>query len=106
MDHSGNVKFKSTNLTGAAAVSECPESGIALSADMSRLAVVSASGNVTVYKVTWSGTTPTLTWEHDVYTDSTSDVEQIVFDPAGNMLIFSRQQGLMAYTMINPARKL
>ena len=104
MDHSGNVKFKSTNLTGNAAVSECPESGIALSADMSRLAVVSASGNVSVYKVTWSGTTPTLTWEHDVYTDSTSDVEQIVFDPAGNMLIFSRQQGLMAYTMINPAR--
>ena len=104
MDHSGNITFKSTSLTGDAKISRSPESGIAISNDMSRLAVVCKNGNVTIYKVTWSGNTPTLTWQYDVETSSTTDVEQIVFDPADNMLIFSRQQGLMAYTLKNPER--
>ena len=104
MDHSGNITFISTSLTGDAKISRSPESGIAISNDMSRLAVVCKNGNVTIYKVTWSGNTPTLTWQYDVETSSTTDVEQIVFDPADNMLIFSRQQGLMAYTLKNPER--
>ena len=28
-----------------------------------------------------------------------------MFDPADNLILFSRQYGLMAYTMKNPARK-
>ena len=104
MNYNGDVKFSSTSLTGDAAVIACRESGIAISNDMSRLAVVNAAGDVKVYKVTWSDTTPTLTFEHEVSTESTECVEQIVFDPADNMLIFSAEQGLMAYSMVNPAR--
>ena len=104
IDHNGNMKFKSSDLSGDAKISQSPESGIAISKDMSRLAVVNLSGNVTIYKVTWSGDTPTLTWQYDITVPSTTDVEQIVFDPADNMLLFSRQQGLMAFTLKNPAR--
>ena len=35
---------------------------------------------------------------------SVGAVEQIVFDPADNLLLFSRQYGLMAYTLQNNAR--
>lgn len=104
MDHNGNIKFKSSDLTGDEKITESPESGIAISSDMSRLAVVNLSGNLTLYKVTWSGDTPSLTWQYDVDVPNTTDIEQIVFDPADNLLLFSRQQGLMAYTLKNPER--
>ncbi len=104
MDHNGNIKFKSSDLSGDEKITESPESGIAISSDMSRLAVVNLSGNLTLYKVTWSGDTPSLTWQYDVDVPNTTDIEQIVFDPADNLLLFSRQQGLMAYTLKNPER--
>ena len=104
MDHNGNVKLSSYNLSGLEAISQSPESGIAISNDMSRLAVGNSAGNVVVYAVTWSGDTPSLSYQYTVEVGSTSDIEQIAFDPADNMLLFSRQQGLMAFTLKNPAR--
>ena len=85
MDHNGNIKFKSSDLTGDEKITESPESGIAISSDMSRLAVVNLSGNLTLYKVTWSGDTPSLTWQYEVDVPNTTDIEQIVFDPADNL---------------------
>lgn len=104
MDHNGNIKFTSYSLGGLEAISQAPESGIAINNDMSRLAVANSVGNVTIYAVTWNGDTPSLSYQYSVEVPSTSDVEQIAFDPADNMLLFSRQQGLMAFTLKNPAR--
>ena len=104
MDHNGNMKLSSYNLGGNEAITQSPESGIALSKDMTCLAVGNSGGNVSVYKVTWSGDTPSLSYQYAVEVPSTTDIEQIAFDPADNMLIYSRQQGLMAFTMKNPAR--
>ena len=104
IDHNGNLKLSSYNLSGLEAITQSPESGIAISKDMSRLAVANSAGNVVIYAVTWSGDTPSLSYQYTVEVGSTSDIEQIAFDPADNMLIFSRQQGLMAFTLRNPAR--
>ena len=104
MDHNGNLKLTSYNLSGNEAITQSPESGIAISNDMTRLAVGNSGGNVSIYKVTWSGDTPSLSYQYAVEVPSTTDIEQIAFDPADNMLIYSRQQGLMAFTLKNPAR--
>lgn len=104
MDHNGNIKLSSYNLGGLEAITQSPESGIAISKDMTCLAVGNSGGNVSIYKVTWNGDTPSLAYQYAVEVGSTTDIEQIAFDPADNMLIFSRQQGLMAFTLRNPAR--
>ena len=110
MNHSGNLKFSSYSLGGANATTEAPESGIAINKDMTKLAVANDNyGNINIYNVTWNGETPTLAFSYEINVGhsadgSTAAIEQIVFDPADNMLIFSRQQGLMAYTLKNPER--
>ena len=104
MDHNGNIKLSSYNLGGLEAITQSPESGIAISDDMTCLAVGNSGGNVSIYKVTWNGDTPSLSYQYAVEVGSTTDIEQIAFDPADNLLLFSRQQGLMAFTLRNPAR--
>ena len=114
MDFDGNVKFNSASLTGDGAIDYAFESGIAINHDMTRLAVAGGGGNINlcnvkIYKVSWNGDTPTLTFDYEIdlghNTKTVGAVEQIVFDPADNLLLFSRQKGLMAYAIKNDARK-
>lgn len=114
IDYDGNIKFNSnsSSFLGTTSGSYAFESGIAISNDMSRLAVAGGGNinysNVRIYNISWNGNTPTLSFDYEIdlgHTNSGSGaVEQIVFDPADNLLLFSRQYGLMAYTLKNPAR--
>ena len=114
MDFDGNVKFNSASLTGDGAIDYAFESGIAINQDMTCLAVAGGGDNINlcnvkIYKVSWNGDTPILTFDYEIdlghNTKTVAGVEQIVFDPAGNLLIFSRQKGLLAYAIKNEARK-
>lgn len=115
MDFDGNVKFKSSSLSGNGAIDYAFESGIAINKDMTRLAVAGGGNNINfcnvkLYKVKWNEetNTPSLTYESEInlnHTTYNGAVEQIVFDPADNLLLFSRQKGLMAYAIKNEARK-
>lgn len=114
MDFDGNVKFNSASLSGDGAIDYAFESGIAINQDMTRLAVAGGGDNINlcnvkIYKVSWNGDTPTLTFDYEIdlghNTKTVAGVEQIVFDPAGNLLLFSRQKGLLAYAIKNDARK-
>lgn len=68
-------------------------SGIAINADKTLLAVANESANIQVYKVTWNGNTPSLALDYTVtYPGSGNIVNQIVFDPAGNMFCGNRYQ--------------
>ena len=68
-------KFTSYSLGGLEAISQAPESGIAINNDMSRLAVANSVGNVTIYAITWNSDTPSLSYQYSVEVPSTSDVE-------------------------------
>ncbi len=113
MDFNGNILFNSTTILGANNTEYAFESGIAINKDMTKLAVAGGGNenysNVKIYNVTWNGNTPSLTFAYEIpLGHSTSGncgaVEQIVFDPADNLLLFSRQFGLMAYTLKTEAR--
>ena len=110
MDHNGNIKFNSYSLANANYMTEAPEAGIAINKDMTKLAVANDNnGNVNIYDVTWNGDTPSLKFSYEINVGhavaSSAAIEQMMFDPADNLILFSRQYGLMAYTMKNPARK-
>lgn len=113
MDFNGNILFNSTTILGTNNTEYAFESGIAINKDMTKLAVAGGGNenysNVKIYNVKWNGNTPSLTFAYEIpLGHSTSGncgaVEQIVFDPADNLLLFSRQFGLMAYTLQNNAR--
>ena len=59
--------------------------------------------------VTWNGNVPSLKFSYEINVGhgptNYAGIEQMMFDPADNLLIFSRQFGFMAFTMKNPARK-
>ena len=110
MDHSGNLKFNAYSLGTNNYMTEAPEAGIAINKDMTKLAVANDNfGNINIYDVTWNGDTPSLKFNYEINVGhgetNYAAVEQIMFDPADNLLIFSRQFGFMAFTMKNPARK-
>ena len=110
MDHNGNIKFNSYSLANANYMTEAPEAGIAINKDMTKLAVANDNnGNVNIYDVTWNGNTPSLKFNYEINVGhavaSSAAIEQMMFDPADNLILYSRQYGLMAYTMKNPARK-
>ena len=113
MDFNGNILFNSTTILGTNNTEYAFESGIAINKDMTKLAVAGGGNsnysNVKIYNVTWNGNTPSLTFAYEIplghsTTGNCGAVEQIVFDPADNLLLFSRQFGLMAYTLKNNAR--
>ena len=113
MDFDGNILFNSTTILGDNSSEYAFESGIAINKDMTKLAVAGGGNsnysNVKIYKVDWNGNTPSLSEPYEIplghsTTGNCGAVEQIVFDPADNLLLFSRQFGLMAYTLINNAR--
>jgi hypothetical protein len=110
IDHSGNLKFNSYSLGNANYMTEAPEAGIAINKAMTKLAVANDNyGNINIYDVTWNGDTPSLKFSYEISVGhaaaSSAAIEQMMFDPADNLLIFSRQYGFMAFTMKNPARK-
>lgn len=114
MDYDGNIKFNSNSpsFLGTTTGHYAYESGIAISKDLKRLAVAGGGdtnySNVKIYNITWNGNTPSLTLDREIEIDhdtrGNGAIEQIVFDPADNLLIYSRDKGLMAYTLPNPAR--
>ena len=113
-DHSGNLTYNSSTLIGSLTGSE--RGGIAISSDLSTFAIIDgwaqdANNNgvaedlsVLIYSVTWSGSTPTFTYQYAIPLTGTQRVDQMEFDYADNLYIGSQQKGLLVYAIKNPAR--
>lgn len=107
-DHNLNLITTSgdvSNLNG----SQC--GGMALSPDNKTFAIVDAYTenspadiNVQVYNLTWSGSTPTFTYQYSIPLSGTQQVDQMEFDHAGNLYIASQQKGLLKYAVKTSAR--
>ncbi len=68
-------------------------------------AVANASGNIDMFSVTWSSGTPSFVKLYTITLSGTSNVMQMDFDPAGNLYIYSKQEGLLVYAIKNAARQ-
>ena len=70
----------------------------------STMAVADGNGKAIIYNLSYSGTTPVLSKQYEIALPSTTNVCQMAFDPAGNLYVHSKQQGLLVYAIKNPAR--
>lgn len=102
VDNAGNVKFNSATLGDD--LTSCG-SGIAISQDMSTLAVAENTTGIGIWDVEWTDNTPSLTKRYVIPGSAGSDeVNQLSFDAAGNLYAWHRTASCMsAYTIKNAA---
>ena len=63
-------------------------------------ATVNGSGNIEIYNLTFSGNTPKFSYQYTITTSSTTtEINQMDFDHAGNLYAFSRHEGLLGYSI-------
>ena len=116
-DHNLNLISKSdvinSTLTGSS------NGGMAITPDYKTFAIINgrtetapASGvfldedlKVFVYSVSWNGSTPTFTHQYAFTLSGTRQVDQMEFDHAGNLLIASREKGLLKWAVKTSARE-
>ena len=96
----GTITYNSGNLSS---LNGCNGGGMAIWNDI--FAIVNGDGNVDVFSLTWSGTTPSFTHKYCITIDGTTEINQMAFDIAGNLYVFSRQQGLLVYAIRTEARQ-
>ncbi len=108
MDNSGTVTYNSgtddTSNQGG-----CQEGAMAIYGDIFAIVDGYAQGsptdiNIEIYSITWSGTTPSLTYQYEIPMNGTTQISQLAFDHAGNLYAYSRQQGLLVYAVKMPER--
>ena len=109
LDYNMNLKYKSNVINGT--LNGTNNGGMAITPDFKTFAIadshVENSGadiSVQVYSVTWSGSTPTFTHQYSFKLSGTQQVDQMEFDHAGNLLIASRQKGLLKWAVKTSAR--
>ena len=109
LDHNLNLKFNSSTLSTT--LNGTQVGGMAISPDYKTFAIVDAYTdgtpadiNVQVYNVSWNGSTPTFTHQYNFALSGTKQVDQMEFDYAGNLLLASRQKGLLKYAIKTSAR--
>ena len=104
----GTVILNSSGLNSS--LNSCQGGGMAISSDLSKFAIVSGSdsGNssisVIIYSVSWSGNTPSFTYQYSIPLDGTYQVDQLEFDYADNLYVASRDKGILLYAIKNPTR--
>ena len=113
-DYSGDITFNSSSLIETLTGSE--RGAMAISSDLSTFAIVDgwaqdANNNgvsediaILIYSVTWSGSTPTFTYQYSIPLTGTQRVDQMEFDHADNLYVGSQQKGLLVYAIKTPAR--
>ena len=100
--HDGTVTFNSATI--ASTLDGCNGGGMAIYGDL--FAIVDGSANILLYNVKWNGSTPSFTYLYTVATPSaTIEINQLEFDPAGNIYAYSRQEGLLVYALKHDARE-
>jgi hypothetical protein len=100
--HDGTVTFNSATI--ASTLDGCNGGGMAIYGDL--FAIVDGSANILLYNVKWNGSTPSFTYLYTVATPSaTAEINQLEFDPAGNIYAYSRQEGLLVYALKHDARE-
>lgn len=107
MDYSGTTLFNSSTLSATLTGSQC--GGLAITQDLSTFAIADGYTNpadihVDIFKVTWSGETPSFSYQYSIPLTGTRWIDQMAFDHADNLLIASQQKGLLAYAIKTDAR--
>ena len=114
VDYSGNLVFKSTAIKETLKASE--RGAMAITSDYKTFAIVDgyesdANGtaiikdiHVDIFNVSWNGNTPTFTLSYTIPLSGTRLVNQMEFDHAGNLLIASREKGILKYAVKTLAR--
>ena len=109
-DHNLNLIWKSDVINGT--LSGTTNGGMAISTDYKTFAIVDgynettkADLNVQVYSVSWNGSTPTFTHQYSIPLSGTKLVDQMEFDHAGNLIIASRQKGLLKWAVRTSERE-
>lgn len=109
LDHSLNLTFNSSSLEST--LNGTQVGGMAITPDYKTFAIVDAYPdgspadiNVQIYNVSWNGSTPTFTHSYTIPLSGTQQVDQMEFDHAGNLLLASRQKGLLKYAVKTSAR--
>ncbi len=104
IDIFGEVLFNSGNFP--ALFNSCGGS-VAITEDLSTVAVAGRSENIKIFSVTWENNVPTFTYVTDVNdTKYCTEVSQLAFDPAGNLYAWQRNTdaahaGLFGYSWKN-----
>ena len=100
MAHDGTVNFNSSTI--ASTLDGCNGGGMALHGNT--FAIVDGSANILLYSVAWNGSTPSFTYCYTIATPATTtEINQLDFDPAGNVYAYSRQDGLLVYALKSDA---
>ena len=99
--HDGTITFNSASI--ASTLDGCNGGGMALQDDL--FAIVDGSANIIMYNIAYDGNTPKFTYKYTIVTPTTTtEVNQLEFDPAGNIYAYSRQDGLLVYSLKADAR--
>ena len=108
-DHDLNLKYKSDAINST--LNGSSNGGMAISTDYKTFAVIDGYNETTpgdlsvqVYSVSWNGSTPTFTYSYSFKLSGTRQVDQMEFDHAGNLLIASREKGLLKWAVKTSAR--
>ena len=108
-DHNLNLILKSDVINST--LNGSSNGGMAITPDYKTFAIADgynestkADISVQVYSVTWNGSTPTFTHQYSIPLSGTKLVDQMEFDHAGNLLIASRQKGLLKWAVKTSAR--
>lgn len=83
-DNDGTRRYNSTDVTY---INGSNGSGVAVSKDETKLIMVNGTGNILLFDLSWSGNTPTLTYNTTYTTpDAIGSIGSLNFDYAGNIL--------------------
>ena len=103
-DHDLNLKYKSNVINGT--LNGSSNGGMAISTDYKTFAIIDGYNETTpgdlsvqVYSVSWNGSTPTFTHQYSFALSGTRQVDQMEFDHGGNLLIASREKGLLKWAV-------
>ena len=77
----------------------CSGAGLAISADKKMMAIVDGSGNIRVYDIVWNENMPEFTYSYTVKLSNITEINQLKFDYAGNLLAYNRKTGLLVIAL-------
>lgn len=104
-DYDGNIKFNSSTMED---LDGSYGAGLAVSDDLSMMAVATGYPYINVYSVEWTDNVPAFTLQYVItdYTNSYSILNQMQFDHAGNLFIADAKTGVRGITIPKDAQEV
>lgn len=104
IDNDGKVLFNSYSLTDN--LTSCG-SGLAITDDLTMMAVSECKNGIGIWDVEWNGNVPSLTKRYMIPgSEGADEISQLAFDNAGNLYSFHRgNKGLEVYSLRNEMPK-